>query len=276
MSVLFLLVAYNNSTEVEAFVRRLRAHEEDTMDVDFAICDNSAKNTEWSTDIENCVLVRRPDNPGYLEGALLALDEYKQRNRSIPDWVFVSNTDLELVSCLSEPLRSEAPPPDSLCVVAPRITEGPKMLEMNPHEIKRRPRWRLAIDTALTRNDALAVAYLTAHDIREQTRFRRESTATMSSRDGWKVMYSPYGAIFGLSRGFIDQGQLPRHVPLFMEEYAIAEAARRHAAPVVYIPSLHFHHTAHETTGLLPSRKRARLISNAFKNIWEDRRYGHE
>lgn len=274
-SILFLLVAHNNPSEVESFIEHIQGRCPN-LDLAFAICDNSRNPVEWTNEARECVLTYRPDNPGYLEGALLALDAYLLKNKSVPKWTFVSNTDLVLIGGLSELLRLDDPSPRIPCVIAPRITEGSSELDMNPHEISPRRTWRKALDVALTWTPRLAVTYLAVHNGRRASRFRRESLQSWGTKRQVPPagMYSPYGAIFGLSQAFIEQCSLPRRVPLFAEEFAIAETARAHSAPVVYTPSVHFFHAANASTGLLPSRERAVLLSTAFRYIWQHRRHG--
>jgi hypothetical protein len=80
-------------------------------------------------------------------------------------------------------------------------------------------------------------------------------------------MYAVYGAIIVFSRGFLSRVDLPEHVPLLAEEFAIAEVARRADVPITFEPRLHMHHDPHTTTGPAVTPRRAAMLSKAFRYI---------
>lgn len=269
--VLFLIVAYQNHAEVDEFIKMTRRLP-NSRRVAFSICDNSTSNSVslGSTDV---TLTRRPDNPGYLEGALAALETFVRDNGAMPDWIFLANTDLTFESAefwdgLNGYNASEA------VLLAPRVTETESRLDKNPHQQEPYSAGRLAVNALLTSTNSLAYGYLTLSALRDRYGARAPKRPVASNRrDGASTMYAPYGAIVGFSRAFFEANDLPRNVPLFAEEFAIAEVARRSHVPVVYEPRIHVHHHAHATTGLLGSRRQAALLRVAFRYIW---RYSRE
>ena len=223
---------------------------------------------EGSADVVTC---RRPDNPGYLDGGLAALARYREATSTLPEWIILANTDLVfrtsgVVEHLSRTYEAREP-----LIVAPRITEGDTRVEKNPHVLNRRSRARLRTNHALTAAPILAFGYLTLSVMRRGIARLLASggakTRGQVSAEAGQRMYSPYGAIIIFSRGFFERIGLPGGVPLLAEEFAIAETAERHGAPVVYDPAVHVHHEPHTTTGPKITWRRARMLSTAFRYI---------
>lgn len=264
--VLFLIVAYNNHAEVDEFIKMARRLPNSQW-LAFSICDNSTKSCV-SLDSDDVTLTLRPDNPGYLEGALVALETFVREEGAMPDWIFLTNTDLtfesvEFWDALNGHSASEA------VMLAPRITETERRLEKNPHLQEARGSRRLAINALLTSTTSLAYGYMVLSVMRDRLGARAPKRPVLSRRPGESsTMYAPYGAIVGFSRTCLEAHALPRDVPLFAEEFVIAEVARRSHVPVVYEPRIYVHHHAHAATGLLASRQRAAMLRVAFKYIW--------
>jgi hypothetical protein len=263
--LLWLVVAYNNRREVASFVERVAQLNPDEFA--WAICDNSPDEGA-GIDVEptSHVYVSRPDNPGYLEGALLGLEEWIAKGGDLPDWVVVSNTDLELVS--GDPtVQLVAYDPAIPRVIAPRITEGEDFTEKNPHILHERSKERLRLNHWATATTGLAWVYLVGSQMKHRLRtwtVRRVSGAS-GTELGPTDMFAPYGAMMFMSRGFVESSALPRRVPLMTEEYFVGKAAAAAGARVTYEPKIHAHHVAHETTGGKVSRQRARAISLGFR-----------
>jgi GT2 family glycosyltransferase len=271
-SVVFLLVAYGNLAEVERFVAETRRAEPSSA-VSFAVCDNSPTSVPTSLeDRDDVVLVRRPDNPGYLPGGLAALKTWVSATGGLPDWAVLSNTDLTTESTGLLDVLAEHDPTRPL-VLAPRITEGEARIEKNPHlRLARSPR-RHRLNHVVTRTPGFAYGYLVLSRVRLQLRLRR-ATGPGGVAEGvaptGSTMYSPYGAQIFFSRGFLERDALPSDVPITAEEYVIAERARREGAPVVFEPRISVHHDPHTTTGPKVSWPRAVRLSRAFAYIDHD------
>lgn len=254
------LVAYDNHDEVQAFVDHLR-------DVDpalrIAVCDNSPHPTGGATLHGIDAQVARPDNPGYLDGGIAAFEAYAA---AFPDepvgWAVLSNTDLDVVGDrLSSVLSTREAA--SCVVVAPRITEGDARVEKNPHLVSPRSRSRLWVNHVVTDSVAGAYAFLVLAALRAPRRVA-PSSAEVTLPPAGTSMYAPYGAMFVFSRAFLDEVGLPRGVPLLAEEYAVAEAAARCDAQVLFEPDIHVVHDPHSTTGGRVTLRRARMLSRAF------------
>jgi GT2 family glycosyltransferase len=268
-SVDVLLVGYGNLPEVEAFIEQVRRLEPSPA-IRFAVCDNSP--TAQPTSIPertDTVFVRRPDNPGYLEGGLTALRASSDRRGGLPDWAILSNTDLTFESAHLLEVLAEHDPATPL-VLAPRITEGDARIDKNPHLLSARSPGRHRLNHQLTRTPALAFGYLVLSRVKLEIRLRRAGRHDAGPAAVGSEMYSPYGAMLIFSRGFLERDALPADVPITAEEYVVAEQARREGAPVLFEPRIHVHHEPHTTTGPKVSWPRAVRLSRAFAYIDHD------
>lgn len=267
--LLLLLVAFGNAEEVNDFISHVRATCQ--APISFAVCDNTPGGSGPITSDADCIVTARPDNPGYLEGALHALRAF-QSQRPTPEWIAITNTDLtfrrgDLLTVLSR-YDSDVP-----VVIGPRITEGVDAQEMNPHVVTPRGLGRLRLNHWTTATPVLAYGYLGLHGAKfAVTRSRRTRTGA-SSPDPRHLtpsdMFSPYGAMMFFSRAFMTHVGLPPKVPLFAEEYAVAETARRAGARVRYEPDIHVNHDSNSTTGPRLSWRRAKALTVAFRYIYD-------
>ena len=275
---LFLLIAYRNMDEVDGFIDHVR-QALTPGSVAFSICDNSPmpipSRHEASPDV---VSATRPDNPGYLDGGLEALARYRESVGNLPDWVFLTNTDLVLLSPSTIDHLCSTYDASEPVIVAPRITEGDTKVEKNPHVPHRRSSGRLRANYFVTATPILAMGYLLLSVVRRRLAYLLSASVGAGTRgyvlaENGEQMYSPYGALIIFSRGFWERHGLPSGVPLLAEEFAIAETAARHGVPIVFDPAVHVHHVPHTTTGPEITWRRARLLSRAFRYIYDaDRR----
>ena len=274
--VLFLVVAYRNAADVIEFVRALSSTD---PGLGFAVCDNTETQTDASRErlraalaTTPAVVAFRPDNPGYLDGALAALAAWRAAHGGeLPEWAVLSNTDLAIEG---EPFSRVLGDRDHTVpqVLAPRLTEGPARVEKNPYQPSRRNNLRLHLNAVVAWTPRTAYAYLWLAATRFRLRHGRRGNgpthvpATGTARAGTR-MYAAYGATIVFSRGFLDRVGLPRNVPLLAEEFAIAEAARRAGVDITFEPRLHLHHDPHTTTGPAVTLRRAAMLSRAFRYI---------
>lgn len=267
--LLFLAVQYNNSQEVRGFVEQI-GHLKGTDQMRISVCDNSESFTALGNAVDT--MTHRPDNPGYLDGAIQALDSYLEQGHPVPNWVCITNTDIDFADGQVLPVL-EALDPSARLVVAPRITEGTSRTEKNPHVISPRSNRRLRLNHTLTSTPVRAMGFLTISAIWTWLRrLARNTRTTVPSGGAVGTMYSPYGAQMYFSRAFIQEVGLPTGVPLLAEEWAIAEAAKNSDSLVQFTPDIWIHHDPHKTTGPKLTWRRARMLSRAFAYIGDSTR----
>lgn len=272
--VLFLVVAYRNADQVIEFVRTMCGRD---SQIGFAVCDNTETQSDASREqlhsalaAHPAIVTFRPDNPGYLDGALAALAAWRAaHDGALPEWIVLSNTDLTNEGELfSEALGTL--PHDEALVLAPRLTEGPTRIEKNPYQLARRSNLRLHLNALVALTPRSAYAYLWMASIKFRGRLRQQGatpTSVVSVAPAGTRMYAVYGAIIVFSRGFLSRVDLPEHVPLLAEEFAIAEVVRRADVSITFEPRLHMHHDPHTTTGPAVTPRRAAMLSKAFRYI---------
>lgn len=267
--VLFLLVAYHNMDEVEDFIEHLRGIDEEGA-FTFAVCDNSGGKESLPPDSLDCTFTARPDNPGYLEGALEARRAFVNKCSTPVDWVVITNSDLRFrsdsfVEVLDGNFDCNKP-----VVIGPRITEGTLPIEKNPHVVHPRTPRRLRLNRYLTATPRIAMGYLAVSAVRAALTVRfglRTSVCRLADSTERQRIYSIYGALMIFSRAFFDEVGLPEDVPLLAEEFAVAEAALAAGATVWFEPSIHVHHDPNSTTGPKLTMSRARMLNKAFRYI---------
>lgn len=256
--VLLVAVVYRNHSEVEEFCSRVKAGHGDFVHI--AVCDNSP-NGEQHCIAAAELTVSRPDNPGYLDGGIAALQGYLGDGAPMPGWVVLANTDVRFEPHDAFSVLNGYTPSESV-ILAPSIVEGDAG-EKNPHGLSPRSRNRHRINRWATFTPALAVGYLVL------SRFRRHGNRGLPNRQATigTPMYAPYGAVIIFSGGFLSRFGLPAGVPLLAEEWAIAEHAASTGTPVVFEPRIRAYHDAHATTGGSVTRRRAEMLSRAFRHI---------
>ena len=132
MRVLVLIVAYRNHAEVVTFAEAVSASAA-LGDTVVAVCDNSPAG--WPADVrrpDGVLIVARPDNPGYLPGAVSA---WRKATRAAGygnvDWVVVCNTDLELAAGDVDEVLGEYDP-TRVVVIGPRVVDLPAGVDATP------------------------------------------------------------------------------------------------------------------------------------------------
>lgn len=281
VDLLWLLIAYKNIHEVDDYIDHLDAIRGNRK-YRYAICDNSPEPQESRHSHRDDVRTTlRPDNPGYLDGGLAALEAADPTNWGHSKWIALSNTDLDWVT--GDPAKSLAKHDHRIPqLLAPRITEGALSIEKNPHVLRRRSEARLRLNRLLTLTKYSTLVYQSAALMRTRlgggnSSLRRDASAWSGAHPSGTQFYSPYGAIMFFSNAFEPWKTLPRGVPLLAEEYFIAETARQYSAPVTYVPQMHVYHEAHTTTGPKVTLRRASGTSKAFREIyWHSRNRSNE
>jgi GT2 family glycosyltransferase len=214
--------------------------------------------------------LRAPRNLGYFGGADYGLESYLANN-SLPDWVIVSNVDIEfrdphfLVE-LSR-LRSDG----RIGVVAPSIWSSRSRRDLNPRLVSRPRRATMKFYKIVFRNVYSLNLYeiLAAVKHAAKAAIRRilpgalrpvgrtgEREVTDSVGEPTRAIYAPQGSCIAFSRRYFERGgSLKNPLFLFGEEIFVAETARELELNVVYDPRLRLWHDDHTSTGLVRSRR---------------------
>ena len=222
--------------------------------------------------------VRAPRNLGYFCGADYGLRQYVAVHGE-PDWVVVSNVDIRFDDpcCLNRLQDFHAA--DDVGVVAPSIWSRRSRRDLNPR-MRQRPgaaamhMYKIVFGTWATLNayELLAAAkhttkYLLKHYILEPLR-QAPSDGAARRIPPLESIYAPQGSCVIFSNRFFERGgSLVYPSFLFGEEIYVAETARHLGLRVIYHPGIRVSHDDHSSTGLVRSRRVARLVKASARYI---------
>jgi GT2 family glycosyltransferase len=257
--VVVLTVHYRNVEDTRAFLASAaRLVVADGWRVDLVVVDNSGDAPRGAAG----TLFASPANLGYLGAAAFGLDRWRAENGgSWPEWLVITNSDVEFAADALEILTSRAPAADE-AVLAPNVLlrDG---TPQNPF-MDRRPRAaRMWAYTVLFRS-ALLTSMLDA-GLAWKRRKARKRAEELTERD----IYAPHGSVIFLHRTFFERGGT-LHYPGFMygEEIHIAEQARSTGSRVVFVPAIRAYHRGGSTTGKTDAAQRRRWHLDSAELLW--------
>jgi GT2 family glycosyltransferase len=246
---LVLCVNYASDAETAAFVRAC-LELEGSEHVHVVVVDNSGS-FEGPPDLasrDGWSVVRPPENLGYFGGAAAGFEEYL-REAAIPEWVVVSNTDIEF----PDPqffTRLWQRHPHGSAIIAPCIFSPIQERDQNPFMRTRPPRARLVFYLWLGRHPWAFVGYVRMARAKQRIwRWACRSGPRRAASDTPFPIYAPHGSLVIFPRRYFEAGGTLRHGAfLYHEELFVAESGRQHDVPVLYDPALKVIHREHATT----------------------------
>ena len=288
-SVVVIGVNYGTDAMVLRFVRSL-VRVSQNFRVTFVLVDNTERadsselfSNTWAED-PSALCIKSPRNLGYFGGAHFGYGKYLE-TRQPPDWVIVSNVDIEFKDdALFARLRDVGKIRD-VGVVAPSIWSSRSRRDLNPRMVVRPSKGKMRSYKLIFRNYYLLnlhqmlaavkhrVKYVVKYKLMRPARrclalFRSNSALAGNSASNSRVkfIYAPQGSCVIFSKLFFSRGgSLDYPLLLFGEEIYVAETARSLGLRVVYDPRLKVWHDDHSATGLVRSRKIAsRLLESAI------------
>jgi GT2 family glycosyltransferase len=247
--ILLLLVNYHHEEEVLHFIRN-EVRTQTGVDCEILVCDNGSDDpVAFRTSLlalPGVRYYRSGRNLGYFGAAAQGLDDYLSDGRSRPDWVVISNTDVEFPnrSFLGDFMDQAR----GALVAAPAVHSVLSGHQQNPFSEDRYSVSRLRL---LHRIYASYPAYLAYQALAYLKRaFRRAHKDTGSTRD----VYALHGTFLAFSREYFEKGGTIRYGAfLFGEELFVAEQVRRLGGRCRYIPELQLEHREHASTGRFKS-----------------------
>ncbi len=262
--VLFLVNHYHNHSEIEEFLEQLeQVFTASAYKVAVLICDNSggfALHKDYS--IESHVVVP-PKNMGYLGGCAYGFKHWLSNNE-VPDFVAVSNTDLQLPASLPQLFEGLKP---SIGLVSPRVEDN-NGYQQNPHLLKRLDAATLARYMQIFKFPLVGALYLFLNQVKRKVQPHQKSLSP--DRLGLRAVYAAHGSIFFLTRSFFDRGgKLDDWLLLYGEELYIAEQLLKLDLEAVCDTRITVIHKAHSTTRLLSLSTKSKHFYNGYKAIYE-------
>jgi len=216
--------------------------------------------------------IQAPRNLGYFGGAALGLGQFVAQH-GWPEWVIVSNVDIEFRDADLVQRLASGPWPAGVGVVAPSIWSSKSLRDLNPR-LTRRPRaatmrfYKAVFANVYTLNtyETLAAAkHVLKYTLKKVASAARAPAPTEARRER---IYAPQGSCIVFAREYFDRGgTLDYPQFLFGEEIYVAETARALGLQVIYEPRLRMWHDDHASTGLIRSRRVARHVADSARFI---------
>jgi GT2 family glycosyltransferase len=278
-SILTICVNYKNPLETESFLQKLfwlngYANEVALVVDNDEISPGLDLSKLWK--ISSNIIVKSPgENLGYFRGANFGLSEYLKEHE-LPDWVIVSNTDIEFPDKDIFAKLKNYPAPN-VAVIAPDIElvtnswlpssskhQNPCM-RLRPSAIRMHAlKWICSSYYGL-------LMYQTASSLRYVLFDLLNGLTKTNGMDVKKEpveIYAPFGAhlIFPKTY-FINGGTLQHGAFLFGEEIFVAETSRRLNLKVIFDPRLKVIHREHSSLRKIGSRYAARYAREATRYL---------
>jgi GT2 family glycosyltransferase len=219
-------------------------------------------------------------NLGYFGAAHFGLSRYLLNN-SMPEWVIVSNVDINFSSNDFLFQLTNKQYDESVAAIAPSIISGLDGRDQNPLMTCRPHRSKMLFYECIYGSVVLVNVYQLLSVIKNWLRVRFGSVDKKQSP--LKIIYAPHGSFIIFNKRYFEKnGDLNFPGFLFGEEIFVAETARSLGLNIVYDPSLQLQHNEHMTTGIFWSRLKARyqfasikyLSDHYFKNECKAKMHG--
>jgi GT2 family glycosyltransferase len=264
--VLCILINYESDELALKFAKQLSG----MKGTEVLIVDNTPAESRGLGELVNKTLptvtcLSPDDNLGYFNGAHWGLSRYLD-NSPLPDWVMVSNVDLELQDIRFFEHLSELPTAN-VGVVGPSIWSTKSMRDLNPRYTHRpngaRMRsYKYIYRTWLGVNAYDALGFLKAGCKFAVRRLHIALRATKASTgESPMAIYAPQGSCLLFSREYFKRGgSLAYPSFLFGEELYVAETVRRLGLEVYYHPIMRIRHYDHASTHIPRSPRMCTFI----------------
>lgn len=210
----------------------------------------------------NQVTILYPErNLGYFGGAAWGLKRYLE-TEELPEWVLVTNTDIEFPDQDFFRRLFELYPDGFNGVVAPSILSGMNGCNQNPF-MKRRPskyrmhflKWVFMTYPTLFIYQSLAMI---------KSMIKKGKLADCNEVLQPMTIYAPHGSFILFDKKyFLSGGNLDYDVFLFGEEVFVAETVRRKKVEIRFDPRLSVLHQEHATTGIIKNKKMAKFVKES-------------
>ena len=259
MRFLFVPVNYNSYDSLNAYIkavgRALRTTDDETIQVDIHVADNSSKPMEVNQQDGLTICVRHYDNPGYLSAALKTIYA-----ADIPsyDYIIISNVDVLVDESFFASMKDLEV--DKLTAwIAPAIFSESEKRDVNPKIQERYSKKRLQQLRLLFRFPLLYHLYT-------QTVYRKKViTATQKPQQD---IYAGHGSFMIFTSAFFQKcPKMDYPVFLFCEEIFLAEKVGSIGGKTTYCPSIKIHDKEHASTGKMKLSKYCKYNFEALTYI---------
>lgn len=263
---LLVIINYANESEVLTYLERV-SEQIGAEDVKICIVNNKVSTKEHDLFVQeihqlilDVMLYYPSDNLGYLGGVLWGYGEFIKDNEK-PDWVIMSNTDIEFTSTsLLDNMLSKTYSEDIWCI-APSVYNTHKGTYDNPKYKERIPAKKIRLTMIIHSWHILSVLYLTVARARARKR--------KNSQESSQFAYALQGCFLLLKGEFVQViYQEGYRGFLYSEENYIAELLRLRKKRSFYDASFQIKHNESSTTSLMKNRKRSKYYLQSLQYIY--------
>jgi len=265
--ILILAINYYTDDRACKFVNSFRNHLNEN--VECVLIDNSTRdsgNNFFSKirKISPLVQTVKPEfNLGYFGGAKYGFEYYLKKNNEYPDWIIVSNVDLEFSDSNFFNVLSRLKNLLDLGVIAPRIFSNLSMSDLNPKIVNRPSQLYMKFLKIILSNYYAFTVYALLSYLKRFTMSYKEALIPSKKKiqiqdknSDLKKIYAPHGSfIIFHKRYFQKGGSLDYPSFLFGEEIFVAETARKLDLKIIYYPKLRILDYEHASTGIIKSKR---------------------
>lgn len=271
-----ICVNYNSDDAARRYIESLTCiTKQDNIEMSFVLVDNSERSSSQSffkqvqSIIPSLICIKSPVNSGYFGGARLGFENYLATNL-LPDWVIVSNVDLEIRDKDFIFHLRDLSGIEKIAVIAPSILSLVSKHDWNPQLIERPSKIKMHSYKYLFRNFYLFNSYQLISKMKyfvsssllkglEYFKIRKYEKKSYARKN----IYSPHGSFIIFSKQYFAKGgNLSYPKFLFGEEIFVAETVRSIGLTVVYYPAMQVYSYDHVSTSgkVFRSRKIASYI----------------
>lgn len=265
---LIILVNYQSDACIYQYIEML-LNTANFQELEIIITNNKAVDSvrlnNFCQRFTNIKILEPSQNLGYLGGAHFALRYYLETVKKLPQFVILSNPDIEIVdkdffSQLST-IQEEAE------VLGPQIISVYKGDNQNPFYKNRISQRKLKLIRFVTTNTALYTGYRFLFNLKK---LLKPSFQDNNRTEAIRV-YAVHGAfIIFRDTFFKNGGTLDYRLFLFGEEIYIAEMCRKFNMKMLYIPTLKVRHHEHQMTGTLKTKQLIGYLNQSIQFLLED------
>lgn len=248
IKILFIGVNYQSDFSALKFIKSLNHLDQKNTEMEIIIVDNTERpeSNDFFNQIKSVnqkvICLKSPENLGYLGGARFALELYLKSN-FLPEWVIVSNVDLEFRDPLFLKYLIECSKIKNVGVVAPSIFLESYHLNLNPFMIKKPSTKKLKFYKIIFNNYCLTIIYELFFRFKKIILKFLPVFLKKDKSMEIKQIYAPHGSCFIFSKEFfLKGGNLNYPQFLFGEEIFVAETIIKLGLKVIYNPNLKLWH----------------------------------
>jgi len=263
MKVLIIGVNYNSDDSALRFVDSLSSIIATSgINTAFVLVDNTERSSSqvFFKHVQainpSVICIKSPVNVGYFGGVRFGLEEYLKTN-ILPDWVIVSNVDLEFINSNFLSHLHNVSQIEKLGVVAPSIWSESRKHDWNPMIFVRPSKLKMHFYKVLFRNYYV----FTLHQLLSKLKSLINRSIMLGIKFlttqkkkkkvvSWQNIYAPHGSCIIFSKLYFERGgNLNYPQFLFGEEIFVAETVRHIGLRVIYYPALKVHSYDRASTG---------------------------